>query len=101
MIMVDGMCLTAGLYAHAGSTVKINFKNTGSQYTQENFYFKCSSDVEIDLQGRNNISKGNEYYNFVRVRSSDHDNKSTVDIRNVGNDEVKTSFIGKFEISSC
>ena len=28
-----------------------------------------------------------------------HDNKSTVDIRNVGNDEVKTSFIGKFEIS--
>lgn len=86
---------------HAGSTVKINFKNTGSQYTQENFYFKCSSDVEIDLQGRNNISKGNEYYNFVRVRSSDHDNKSTVDIRNVGNDETKTSFIGKFEISSA
>ena len=30
MIMVDGMCLTAGLYAHVGSTVKINFKNTGS-----------------------------------------------------------------------
>ena len=47
---------------HPGSTVKINFKNTGSKYTQENFYFKCSSDVTLDLIGRNNIFKGNEYY---------------------------------------
>jgi Fe-S cluster assembly protein SufD len=86
---------------HPGSTVKIKFKNTGSQYTQENFYFKCSSDVTVDLQGRNNISKGNEYYQFVRVRSADHHNTSNIDIKNVGNDHCKTSFIGKYEISSA
>ena len=55
MIMVDGMCLTAGL--QAGSTVKINFKNTGNAIHTRKLLFKCSSDVEIDLQGRNNISK--------------------------------------------
>lgn len=86
---------------HPGSTVKINFKNTGSKYTQENFYFKCSSDVTLDLVGRNNIFKGNEYYQYVRVKSADHDNSSNIDIKNVGNDQTKSSFVGKFDISSA
>lgn len=85
---------------HPGSTVKINFKNTGSAYTQENFYFKVSSDVNVELIGRNNIFKGNEYHQFVRVRSVDHDNRSLVDIKNVGDEHARTSFVGKYEINS-
>ena len=85
---------------HPGSTVKIKFKNTGSSYTQENFYFKISSDVNVELIGRNNIFKGNEYHQFVRVRSVDHDNRSIVDIKNVGDEHARTSFVGKYEINS-
>lgn len=85
---------------HPNSIVKINSSNPGSQYTQENFYFKCSSNVSVELTGRNNIKKGNEYYSFVRVRSADNDNTSKIDIKNIGNEHCKTSFIGKFEISA-
>lgn len=85
---------------HPNSIVKINSSNTGSQYTQENFYFKCSSNVGVELTGRNNIKKGNEYYSFVRVRSADKDNTSTIDIKNIGNEHCKTSFIGKYEINA-
>lgn len=85
---------------HPNSIVKINSSNTGSQYTQENFYFKCSSNVSVELTGRNNIKKGNEYYSFVRVRSADKDNTSTIDIKNIGNEHCKTSFIGKYEINA-
>ena len=52
---------------HPGSKVTVKFKNEGSQYSQENFYFKCSSNVEVDLIGRNNIKKGNEYHQFVQL----------------------------------
>ena len=85
---------------HPNSIIKINSSNTGSQYTQENFYFKCSSNVSVELNGRNNIKKGNEYYSFVRVRSADKDNTSTIDIKNIGHEHCKTSFIGKYEINA-
>jgi|TARA_R110000764_G_scaffold235722_1_gene330407 Fe-S cluster assembly protein SufD len=85
---------------HPNSTVKINCSNTGSQYTQENFYFKCSSGVKLELNGRNNIRKGNEYYSFVRVRSAGKDNVSNIDVKNIGNEQSKTSWIGKYEISA-
>jgi len=84
---------------HPNSTVKIKFKNTGSTYTQENFYFKCSSNVNVELVGRNNIYKGNEYYQFVKLKSSDHNNTSKIDIKNVGSDHSKTSFIGNFYVN--
>jgi Fe-S cluster assembly protein SufD len=84
---------------HPNSTVKINFTNTGSTYTQENFYFKCSSNVNVELVGRNNIYKGNEYYQFVKLKSSDHNNTSKIDIKNVGSDHSKTSFIGNFYVN--
>jgi Fe-S cluster assembly scaffold protein SufB len=84
---------------HPNSIIKINCSNTGSQYTQENFYFKCSSGVKLELNGRNNVRKGNEYYSFVRVRSADNDNTSNIDVRNIGNEHSKTSWIGRFEVS--
>ena len=52
---------------HPGSNSTINFKTTGSQYSQENFYFKCSSGVEVNLVGRTNITKGNEYHQFLQL----------------------------------
>lgn len=84
---------------HPGSKVTIKFKNAGSKYTQENFYFKCSSDVEVNLIGRNNIAKGNEYHQFVQLKSQNDNNKSVIDIKNVGNENANTSFIGKFDVS--
>ena len=85
---------------YPNSTVKINCSNTGSQYTQENFYFKCSEGVNIELTGRNNIRKGNEYYSFVRVRSAGKDNTSKINVKNIGNEQCKTSWIGKFEVNT-
>ena len=84
---------------HPGSKVTIEFKNAGSKYTQENFYFKCSSDVEVNLIGRNNIAKGNEYHQFVQLKSQNDNNKSVIDIKNVGNENANTSFVGKFDVS--
>ena len=84
---------------HPGSKITINFKNTGSQYSQENFYFKCSSGVEVNLVGRNNITKGNEYHQFVQLKSQNDNNKSVIDIKNVGNESANTSFVGKYDVS--
>jgi len=84
---------------HPGSKVTVKFKNEGSQYSQENFYFKCSSHVEVDLVGRNNIKKGNDYHQFVQVKSQNDSNKSVIDIKNVGNENANTSFIGKYDVS--
>jgi Fe-S cluster assembly protein SufD len=84
---------------HPGSKVTVKFKNEGSQYSQENFYFKCSSHVEVDLIGRNNIKKGNEYHQFVQLKSQNDSNKSIIDIKNVGNENANTSFIGKYDVS--
>jgi Fe-S cluster assembly protein SufD len=84
---------------HPGSKVTINFDNQGSKYSQENFYFKCSSHVEVNLKGRNNILQGNEYHQYVLVKSQNDNNKSVIDIKNVGREKANTSFIGKFDVS--
>ena len=46
---------------HPNSKITINFKNTGSDYYQENFYFDMTTNVDLTLNGRNNIYKGHEY----------------------------------------
>ena len=84
---------------HPGSKITINFKNEGSTYTQENFYFKCSSNVEVNLIGRNNIKPGNEYHQYVQLKSQNDNNKSVIDIKNVGRENANTSFIGKYDVS--
>jgi len=84
---------------HPGSKITVKFKNTGSKYTQENFYFKCSSDVEVNLIGRNNVAQGNDYHQFVQLKSQNDSNKSVIDIKNVGNEHANTSFIGKYDVS--
>ena len=84
---------------HPGSKVTINFNNEGSKYSQENFYFKCSSHVDINVKGRNNILAGNEYHQYVLVKSQNDNNKSVIDIKNVGREKANTSFIGKFDVS--
>ena len=35
----------------------------------------------------------------MRVRSADNDNTSNIDVRNIGNEHSKTSWIGRFEVS--
>jgi Fe-S cluster assembly protein SufD len=84
---------------HPGSKVTINFENEGSKYSQENFYFKCSSHVELNLSGRNNIKAGNDYHQYVQVKSQNDNNKSVVDIKNVGRENSNTSFVGKYDVS--
>jgi len=84
---------------HPNSKVTINFKNTGSEYYQENFYFDLTTNVDLSLNGRNNIYKGHEYHQFVHVDSKSLDNKSIIDIKNVGNENASTSFIGRFDVS--
>ena len=84
---------------HPGSKITINFENEGSKYSQENFYFKCSSHVELNLSGRNNIKPGNEYHQYVQVKSQNDNNKSVVDIKNVGRENSNTSFVGKYDVS--
>ncbi len=84
---------------HPGSKITVKFKNQGSKYSQENFYFKCSSHVDINLIGRNNINAGNEYHQYVQVKSQNDNNKSIVDVKNVGRENANTSFVGKFDVS--
>ena len=68
---------------HPNSKVTVNFKNTGSDYYQENFYFDLTTNVDLTLNGRNNIYKGHEYHQFVHVDSRSSDNKSIIDINQV------------------
>lgn len=84
---------------HPGSKVTIKFVNEGSTYTQENFYFKCSSHVEVELVGRNDIKPGNEYHQYIQLKSQNDNNKSIIDIKNVGRENANTSFIGKYDVS--
>ena len=50
------------------------FVNEGSTHTQENFYFKCSSHVEVELV--KDIS-GNEYQQYIPPKVNDN-NKSII-----------------------
>ena len=84
---------------HPGSKITINFSNEGSTYQQENFYFKCSSNVEVNLHGRNDIKPGNDYHQFVQLKSQNDNNASVIDIKNVGRENVNTSFIGRYDVS--
>ena len=52
---------------HPNSKITINFKNTGSDYYQENFYFDLTTNVDLTLNGIYNIYKGHEYHEFVHV----------------------------------
>ena len=83
---------------HPGSKLTVKFTNTGSQYTQENFYIDSSSKTSVDIIGRNEIYKGNQYHQYVYQKSNDPDNYSCIDIRNVGKEYASTSFIGRYDV---
>ena len=83
---------------HPGSKLTIKFTNTGSQYTQENFYIDSSSKTSVEIIGRNEIYKGNEYHQYVYQKSNDPDNYSNIDIKNVGKEYASTSFVGRYDV---
>jgi Fe-S cluster assembly protein SufD len=83
---------------HPGSKLTIKFTNTGSQYTQENFYIDSSYKTSVNIVGRNQIYKGNEYHQYVYQKSNDPDNYSSIDIKNVGKEYSSTSFIGRYDV---
>ena len=85
---------------HPNSELTIKSTNTGSQYTQENFYIQSSSGNKVEVIGRNNIHKGNDYHQFVHHISNDVDNYSNIDIKNVGNEYANTSFIGRYDVGA-
>lgn len=83
---------------HPGSKLTVKFTNTGSQYTQENLYINSSSKTSVNILGRNQIYKGNEYHQYVYQKSNDPDNYSCIDIKNVGREYASTSFIGRYDV---
>ena len=83
---------------HPGSKLTVKFTNTGSQYTQENFYIDSSSKTSVQIIGRNEIYKGNEYHQYVYQKSNDPHNYSNIDIKNVGKEYASTSFIGRYDV---
>lgn len=85
---------------HPGSKLTVNFTNTGSQYTQENFYIKSSRKTEVSINGKNNIFRGNNYHQYVHQKSDDSDNYSSIDIKNVGKEFASTSFIGRYDVGA-
>ena len=58
-----------------------------------------TTNVDLTLNGRNNIYKGHEDHQYVHVDSRSSDNKSIIDIKNVGNENANTSSIGRFDVS--
>ena len=85
---------------HPNSELKIKSTNTGSQYTQENLYIHSSSNNKVEVIGRNNIHKGNDYHQFIHQISNDVDNYSSIDVKNVGNEYANTSFIGRYDVGA-
>ena len=85
---------------HPGSKLTVNFTNTGSQYTQENFYINSSSKTTVNIKGRNKIFRGNNYHQYVYQKSDDPDNYSSIDIKNVGKEFASTSFIGRYDVGA-
>jgi len=81
---------------YPGSTLNIDVKNTGSHYSVENFYVDATKDVTVNINGRNNIGKGNEYHSEVFFETKSTNNSCDVDIRTVGHEHSTTSFVGTF-----
>ena len=81
---------------YPGSTLNIDVKNTGSHYSVENFYVDATKDVTVNINGRNNVSKGNEYHSEVFFETKSINNSCDVDIRTVGHEHSTTSFVGTF-----
>lgn len=85
---------------HPGSKLTVNFSNTGSQYTQENFYINSTSKTTVNINGRNKIFRGNNYHQYVYQKSNDPDNYSSIDIKNVGKEYANTSFVGRYDVGA-
>lgn len=81
---------------YPGSTLNVDVRNTGSYYSMENFYVDATKDVAVNINGRNNISKGNEYHSEVFFETKSTNNSCDVDIRTVGHAHSTTSFVGTF-----
>jgi len=83
---------------HPKSKLIIDTKNTGSIYTQENFYIDSTYHTNVKIKGRNKIFKGNNFHQYVYQKSNDVDNYSRIDIKNIGNEYADTSFIGRYDV---
>lgn len=83
---------------YPGSTLNIKTRNHGSHYTAENFYIEGTEDVTVDIQGRNEISKGNDYHSEVFFETKSKNNSCNIDIRTVGNEHTNTSFVGTYQV---
>ena len=81
---------------YPGSTLNIDVRSPGSHYSIENFYVEATKDVTVNINGRNNIRKGNEYHSEVFFETKSTNNSCDIDIRTVGNEHTNTSFVGTF-----
>ena len=81
---------------YPGSTLNIDVRNSGSHYSAENFYIDATKDVTVNVKGRNNINKGNDYHSEVFFETKSTNNSCDIDIRTVGNEHSTTSFVGTF-----
>ena len=84
---------------YPGSKLNINIKSSGSHYSAENFYIDATENVQVNITGRNKISKGNDYHSEVFFESVSENNSCDIDIRTVGDEHTNTSFVGTFKVS--
>lgn len=87
------------LVCHPESTVNINTKNSGSYYSLENFYAHLTENVNISINGRNKVRKGNELHGEVCIESTSVNNECDINVKTVGNEYTKTSFVGSLDVS--